>query len=305
MQFGVALPNFAFGAPPTRQHLLAVARAAEESGYRSIWASDHILVGSDFPRYGALYEVMVTLSWLAAKTETIRVGTSVLVLPIRNAILAAKQAATLDDLCGGRFVLGVGVGWNQGEYGFLKAPWNERGRLTDESLAVIRALWSSERPTFSGQFYDFRDALFYPKPAQAGGPPIWVGGGSDRALRRAARWGDAWHGDEVMPEAFAAALTKLRGYAAEQGRTVAASIRFTVDAYRAAGEKQAAKGPAGADLGEWAEIGMRGSFSDMVDFARRYRDLGASDFICQFEHDSVERHLEFIRIFSREVMARV
>lgn len=305
MQFGVALPNFAFGAPPTRQHLLAVARAAEENGYTSVWASDHILVGADFPRYGTLYEVMVTLAWLAAKTESIRVGTSILVLPIRNAILAAKQAATLDDLSGGRFILGVGVGWNQGEYSFLKAPWKERGRLVDESLAVIRNLWSSERPTFSGEFYEYRDALFYPKPSQAGGPPIWVGGGSDRALRRAARWGDGWHGDEVMPDAFASAVEKLRGYAGREGRAVSASIRFTVDMYAATGEKQGTKGLAGHYLGEGAEFGMRASFAGMVEFVRRYRDLGATDFICQFEHDSVERHLDFIRVFSQEVIARI
>jgi len=126
VQFGVTLPNFQYGAPATRDHLRAVADAAEQCGYTSIWTSDHILVGADFPRYGTIYESLTTLAWLAAKTERIRVGTSILVVPLRNAILTAKQAATIDNLTGGRLVLGVGLGWNQGEYAFVGADWRRR-----------------------------------------------------------------------------------------------------------------------------------------------------------------------------------
>ena len=239
MQFGVTLPNFQYGAPATRDHLLAVAEASEDAGYTSIWTSDHIIVGSDFPRYGTMFESFTTLAWLAAKTKRIRVGTSILVLPIRHAILTAKEAATIDQLSEGRLVLGVGLGWNQGEYKFVGASWPRRARHMDESLAVIRNLWSSPCPTFAGEFYRYENALFFPKPAQKNGPPIWVGGGSEPALRRAARYGDAWHADEAMPPDFAAACKALEGLASKEGRKVGASIRFTVDLFNATRQARA------------------------------------------------------------------
>ncbi len=305
MQFGVTLPNFPYGAAPSRDHLLEVARVAEEQGYTSLWTSDHILVGSEFPRYGHIYEALVTLAWLAAKTETIRLGTSVLVVPMRNAILTAKQVATIDELSGGRFILGAGIGWNEEEYGFLGAKFKKRGEVMNESLAVIRDLWTAEKPSFSGQFHRYENALFEPKPEQKGGPPIWVGGNSDRALGRAARLGDGWHADEVDPAGFAEASRKVERYASEHGRSVGVSIRYTVDLFAATGNKKEQAVSEGYYLGNQGEVGMRGSLEEMIDFVRKYRDMGATDFICQFEHDSVEQHLDFIRTFRREVADQI
>jgi len=298
VQFGVTLPNFQYGAPATREHLLAVANTAEECGYTSIWTSDHILVGADFPRYGTMYESLTTLAWLAAKTERIRVGTSILVVPLRNAILTAKQAATLDDLTGGRLVLGVGLGWNQGEYAFVGADWRRRARIMDESLQVMRNLWTEERPTFAGTFYNYENTLFFPKPAQRGGPPIWVGGGSDAALRRAA-------GDEVMPGDFASATARLQTMASEHGRTVTPSIRFTVDMFHATGQTRAQQALAGYYMGDDKQVGMKGSFDGMRAFVGQYKAMRATDFICQFEHDTLPQHVDFIRAFAREIIARI
>lgn len=305
MQFGVTLPNFEYGAPVSREHLLAVATTAEECGYTSIWTSDHLLVGADFPRYGTIYESFTTLAWLAAKTGRIRVGTSILVVPLRNAIITAKEAATIDDLSGGRFVLGVGLGWNQGEYGFIGADWPRRARVMDESLQVIRNLWTEERPTFGGTFYKYENTLFFPKPVQRGGPPIWVGGGSDAALRRAARFGDGWHGDEVMPDEFAAAVAKLQAMAAEHDRKVAPSIRFTVDMFHSTAQMRVQHALAGYYMGDDKQVGMKGSFDGMRAFVGRYKAMQATDFICQFEHDTVPQHVDFIRTFAREVIAHV
>jgi probable F420-dependent oxidoreductase len=306
VQFGVTLPNFQYGAPATREHLLAVARTAEEIGYTSVWTSDHLLVGADFPRYGTIYESLTTLAWLAGQTSRIRVGTSILIIPLRNAILTAKQAATIDDLSEGRLILGVGLGWNQGEYQFVGANWAHRAQVMNESLSVIRNLWTSERPMFAGDFYKYENTLFYPKPAQKSGPPIWVGGGSDAALRRAARYGDAWHADEVVPEDFDAALKKLQGYAAKEGRAVRATIRFTVDLFNALGQKRAGAALAGHYMGDQELVGMRSrTFDAMRDFVRQYRDMGATDFICQFEHDTVPQHLDFIKTFAREIIGRL
>jgi probable F420-dependent oxidoreductase len=305
VQFGVALPNFQFGAPPTRDHIIRVAQAAEEAGYTSVWTSDHILVGSAYPRYGTVYESLITLTWVAAHTRSVRVGTSILVLPMRNAALVAKQVATLDDLAGGRTVLGVGVGWNQGEYSHVSADWSHRGRLMDESLRVIRNLWTEQRPSFKGTFYRYEDTLFYPKPLQRPGPPIWVGGNSQAAMRRAAEAGDAWHGDEVMPDAFGRAVDTLGRLAARHHRAVAATVRFTVDLFSATGSERRGSRLGGHFMSDGLEIGMKGSFTDMVEFVRKYRDMGATDFICQFEHDTEDQHVDFVRTFAREVIASV
>jgi probable F420-dependent oxidoreductase len=305
VRFGVTLPNFQYGAPATPEHLLQTAQAAEACGYTSAWTSDHILVGSAFPRYGTLYEALTTLAWIGAQTRTIRLGTSILVLPMRNAILAAKQAATVDKLTGGRFVLGVGLGWNEGEYANVGADWKRRARVMDESLQVLRNLWTEERPSFAGTVYKYADTLFDPKPAQEGGPPIWIGGGSEAAIQRAARFGDNWHADEVQPGPFAAAVETLHTAAASHGRTVTASIRFTVDPFFATGQKRRDAALAGYYMGDQNAVGMRGSLETMIALVRRYRDLGATDFICQFEHDTSDQHVEFIRWFAREVIARI
>jgi probable F420-dependent oxidoreductase len=299
VDFGVTLPNFHYGAPPTRDHLLAVVRAAEDSGFTSLWSTDHILVGSAFPRYGTAYESLATLAWVAGKTERIRLGTSILVLAMRNAILAAKQIATIDSLSGGRVVIGVGAGWNEEEYRMLGADFKRRGRVLDESIRTMRALWTEERPAFSGDVYRFADTLFDPKPAQSGGPPIWIGGNSDAALSRTARLGDAWHADEVPPDEFAVRVASLDKQAADAGRKVSATIRYTVD-LRAALRQGGTAQPQSAD----AETGMKGSFEAMRAFTKRYRDIGVTDFVCQFEHATPDDHAEFVRAFGREVIAR-
>ena len=304
MEFGVALPNFKFGADPSPEHLLRVAAAAEDCGYTSAMTSDHILVGIDFPRYGNLYESLVTLAWIAGRTQRIRVGTSILVLPMRNALLAAKQIATLDALSGGRVIVGVGIGWNEQEYEFLGIPYRKRGRLLDESLRVLKNLWQEEHPAFRGEFYAYDESLCDPKPVRSSGPPIWVGGNSEAAIRRVARFGDAWHGDEVMPDDFEEGIGQIRTLAREYGREVpAATVRFTVDLFEAAGVDRASAVVAGHYMGGEAEIGMRGSFEQMRAFVQRYVELGTTDFVCQFEHDTPEQHEQFVRIFADEVMA--
>ena len=186
---------------------------------------------------------------------------------MRNAILTAKQVATLDSLCKGRIILGVGVGWNADEFRFLNADPRKRGRILDESIRVLRNLWTSERPSFNGEYYRYDDTLFAPKPHRPGGPPIWVGGNSEAAVQRAGLLGDGWHGDEVMPEAFAANVETIKRYASESGRRVDPSVRFTVDLFQATGQERCGDEVEGYYMGEEADIGMRGSFEAMVAFA--------------------------------------
>src|SRR5262249_47747631 len=137
------------------------AREAEALGYESLWSTDHIIVAESQPEpYGRLIEALVTLAYLAGRTERVRLGAPVIVLPQRNARLVAKEAAGIDVLSGGRLILGLGAGWSEQEFGWLGAPFHQRGRLLGEQIAAMRELWRSERPRFEGRFHRFADVLF-------------------------------------------------------------------------------------------------------------------------------------------------
>ncbi|MFF0343016.1 LLM class flavin-dependent oxidoreductase [Kribbella sp. NPDC004875] len=199
VELQVVLPDESASMPPER--LVELAIAAEELGYGTAWLPDHLLPPGDFgPTYGGVYEPLVTIGYLAARTTRIRFGTSVLVLPMRSPYVVAKQAATLHRLSGERLVLGVGAGWAAAEFAAVGAVFEERGRRTDESLAIIRDL-------FEGRD---RGGVFEPRPRAP--LPIMVGGTTVPALRRAARFGDEWQGLGLDGAGFAAAVAKLRSY---------------------------------------------------------------------------------------------
>jgi probable F420-dependent oxidoreductase len=186
---GIILPNFDEHASP--EGVRAVAEAAEELGFDSVWATEHIIVGPEaVDPYGRVLDPLCTLSWIAGLTRRIGLGTSIVILPLHHPIRLAKEAATLQELSGGRFRLGVGIGWHEDEFRFMGVDFRDRGRRADEALRLMRALWSGER-TFHGAYWSFEDATFAPLPSPQ--PEIWVGGGSDRAVRRARELGDAWH----------------------------------------------------------------------------------------------------------------
>jgi probable F420-dependent oxidoreductase len=189
VHFGVILPNFGGDSSPDRIH--RVAQSAEELGFHSVWTTEHIIVGAEgVDRFGRVYDPIVTLGWIAGWTDRIGLGTSIVLVPLHHPIHLAKEAATLQELSGGRFTLGVGVGWHAEEFGFMGVEFRGRGRRTDEAIRLTRALWSGERD-FQGEFWSFENATFAPVPSPQ--PEIWVGGSSDRAIRRARELGDVWH----------------------------------------------------------------------------------------------------------------
>ncbi|MDR7515622.1 MAG: LLM class F420-dependent oxidoreductase [Armatimonadota bacterium] len=306
MEIGVCLPTFPFGASPTRERILEVARAAEEMGYDSVWASDHLLPPANRPRYGTLFECLTTLAYVAGQTRRVRLGTSVLVLPLRHAVEVAKQVATLDALSGGRVILGVGAGWIPEEFAALGADFRHRGRHLDEAIRVLRLLWSEPRPSFAGTFYQFRDVLFGPLPVQPGGPPIWVGGYTDAALRRAARLGDAWHGDDVAGAQLASMVARLRVLAAREGRTVGVTLRRTVDLRPLlAAERLASAGVQDGRFPTPTAGALTGSADEVAAGVREALRAGVDHFICQFEHATSDEHLASMRVFQQEIVDRI
>jgi probable F420-dependent oxidoreductase len=189
VHFGVTLPNYGHDATPDA--IRRTAELAEELGFDSVWTTEHIIVGPDAAEtYGRVYDPLVTLGWIAASTERIGLGTSIVLVPLHNPMHLAKEVATLQELSGGRFTLGVGMGWHEDEYRFMGVPVKGRGRRADEAIRLMRALWNGERD-FDGELWSFHDATFEPQPSTL--PEIWVGGSSDRAIRRVLTLGDAWH----------------------------------------------------------------------------------------------------------------
>ncbi len=195
MKFGVVLPIWRLAVKDAETMTLR----AEELGFDGVFVPDHILAKpATTQHYGPSWpDPFSLLAYLAGRTRRIRVGASVIVLPYRNPLVTAKAAATVDQVSGGRFIFGIGVGWDEAEFQDLGLRFRERGAITSEYLRIIKTAWASDVPSFSGRYLSFGGATFAPRPAQAPHPPVWVGGSpgalSAPAVRRAAELGDAWH----------------------------------------------------------------------------------------------------------------
>ena len=203
------------------QGVIDLATRCEDLGFDSVWASEHVFnVSYVYDRIGdkPYYEPLTVLTYVAAKTSTIGLGTSVLVLPYHNPIRLAKVAATLDVLSGGRMMLGVGVGVIEQELEAMGSPFAERGAITDETIAIMKELWTNEDPSYQGKYHSFSGMKFTPKPVQKPHIPIIIGGTSKAAIRRAARSGAAWHPTALSPEVLAQGMEYLKEQAVTAGR---------------------------------------------------------------------------------------
>jgi probable F420-dependent oxidoreductase len=223
MKFGIALPQY---GPATADGLTAAARQAEDLGFDDVWVADHIAVpvGAPYPP-SFLLEAMATLAFAAAVTSRIGLGTSVLVLPLRQPVVIAKQIATVDVLSGGRLTLGLGAGWLEEEFAACNVDYRRRGQLMDEAIGVLRACWSSSPASFCGPTISFTDMKVQPLPGRH--IPLWIGGVSERALRRAVEHGDGWAGAFQTVDNIAGVVKRLRADRPEPGFTV--STRIDVD----------------------------------------------------------------------------
>lgn len=235
MKFGMTIPNNWGIEDP--QQVLALGPVAEELGYDSVWVMDHLFNNGyirerldDKPYYHPL----ATLSHLSATTRRVKLGTSVLVLPYHNPVELAKYAATLDQMSGGRVILGVGVGAMTEEFEALGIPLQQRGSLTNECIAIMKELWTSPDPCYHSRRWSFSDLKFSPKPMQQPHMPLWIGGSSPGALKRAALMGDGWHPTGMSPEEFSKGRHEVRALTAAVGRdpdSLVMSVRVEVEAH--------------------------------------------------------------------------
>ncbi len=312
MRFGFYLPNSGPNARP--EPLATIARKGDELGYYCMVAGDHILVprevASPYPytadgRFhgggAAEYlEQLTLLTFLAGITSQIRLVPSVMIVPYRNPLLAAKILATLDVLSRGRLILGVGVGWMEEEFQALDAPpFAERGAVTNEYLEAFKELWTSDNPTFAGKYCHFSELHFLPKPAQKPHPPIWVGGQSRAALRRAARLGNGWHpvgaipAAPLEPEELARDIARLHRYAEDAGRDPAElEVSMKAPLY------DADTAAAGASRRRFS-----GEPEQILQDIRTYADSGVSCIIFDIRGDDLSNSLERLEWFAAAVMA--
>jgi probable F420-dependent oxidoreductase len=218
MRLGLNVPNF--GPATTPASLRSWIEFAEHSGFSLAMMSDHVAPTPDVTATYPVpfYDPFATLSWLAAFTTRLSLGTSVAIVPYRHPLLTARMVANLDQFTAGRFVLGVGVGWSVNEFGALGVSFAERGRITDEYLTVITRAWDEPSLTYTGDYVTFEDVATAPAPLSRPRPPLWVGGLSATALRRAARFGDAWHPVNPERHRLQDALRLLAEAAADLGR---------------------------------------------------------------------------------------
>jgi probable F420-dependent oxidoreductase len=219
MRLGIHLPHIGRKAGPEAIRRAAVQ--AEALGFADVWASEHIIVprGAAYPPSPIFYDPVLTLTWAAAATRRVGLGTSVLVLPMRHPLPLAKELATLQCLSEGRLILGAGVGWLAAEFAALGAPFAERGQRMDEGIAMMRAVWSQDPVSFAARHVPavIDDMRMLPQPMAP--IPIWIGGSSTPALARALRF-DGWHGSRLSPEQARPIVRRLRGERPDPGFTV-------------------------------------------------------------------------------------
>ena len=293
MRIGVTVPNVheTLAEPGTIE---AVARMADELGFDSVWCNDHLALptahgdGAAEPAYAAaygeqrgqrIYEPLIVLAYLAAVTRRVLLGTSVYLLPLRSPLLAARQAVSLDGLSAGRLVLGVGAGWLESEFAAAGVPYRERGRRTDEAIAMLKSLCGED------------GGGFLPKPVQRPHPPLWIGGRSEAALRRAARAGDAWHPSHLTVDELRRQIPALHAECERAGRPageVAVTTRRRL-VRGLTGDDRVLQGDAGAIATTVAELAQ----------------VGVSHLIVEVPGSSEGELLENLDWFGREVLAEV
>jgi probable F420-dependent oxidoreductase len=290
MKYGLCLPNFTDVASP--EAIEAAADAADRLGWETVWTTDHVLVdrGEEGADYRTIYDAILTLAWVGARHPGLRLGTSVIVVPQRNAVILAKELATLDAFTGGRLIVGVGVGWNRTEFGNLGAAdrFHVRGAYVNETIALWRHLWSGSTEPFTGRFHTIDDFVFKPLPPQGASLPIVIGGRAEPALKRAGALGDGYHSSASSPESYGKRLPTIRAAADAAGRPMPAlSARVRVEF--------------GSENAGARYYAMRGTPDEIAAEVREYADLGVEHLALWFPAVTGEQVVSGAERFAAEV----
>ncbi len=301
-QYSFRIPNADYlGFPATPNAIIETACKAEGLGFDALFVNDHVIV-DDSPRsapWRNVYDPLMVLSYVAARTSRILLGTSVLIMPYRNPIVTAKMVATLDQMSGGRAIAGVGAGWNEAEYAALNVPFRERGARTTEYLRLWQACWEPGPTTFHGRFFSFDNMHVQPKPLQQPHPPIWIGGSGHASLRRAARFAQVW---QPTPTALADLLSNqayLQDACAEIERPDAPRTRmsFRVNFSNITGS---------SSVGSDRPTGQ-GTPEQVASDMKRYRqEAGLEEFQINFNScGSLQQLLDSMDVLVQEVIPKV
>jgi probable F420-dependent oxidoreductase len=290
MDFGLILPSYREGA--STDSIDAASETAARLGWHSVFTTDHLLVdrSARSSDYFNVFDAVATLGHVAARQPTLLVGISVIVVPMRNAVVLAKELATLDALSGGRLIAGVGVGWNETEFGNVGEAdrFHVRGAYLDEAIALWRQLWRGDEGPFHGRFHQFEEIRFGPLPAQGENLAVWVGGRNPAALRRAGRLGQGYHSSASGPDSYEPRVPIVRGAAEEAGRPEPTlSARFRV----AFGEH------------ETPYYMLKGDPDAMIAELHAFARIGVAHVAVDFAETDAERGRDLVERFDREVVS--
>ena len=308
MHYGFYLPTR--GQTTTPDDLDTLVQRGEAYGFHSVMIADHVVFPTDihspypytvsgaFPGHGDAMEQLTLMAFVAAKTTTLRLVTSVMILPYRNPVLTAKMLATIDVLSRGRVTVGVGVGWLREEFEALDTPdFTRRGAVSNEYIQIFKTLWTQDPATFTGEFYQFQALHCLPHPVQKPHPPIWIGGHSPAALRRAARYGDGWHpvganpAVPLRPHELEVALGDLKRLTEAAGRDPEAlTISYKAPLYDVS---LTAERQAGLERRPFS-----GTTEQIVADIATYGRLGVSELIFDFRSESQSESLERMEHFA-------
>ena len=292
MDYGLILPSL--GNDATREGIDAAGEIAERLGFTDVWTTDHLLVdASAADDYGRIFEAVSTLAYLAGRTTSVRLGASVIVVPMRNAVVLAKELATIDNLSGGRLIAGIGVGWSRAEFANVGVSdrFEVRGAYTEEAVRLWRHLWAGSDWPFHGRFHTFDDYVFGPLPEQGAALPIWVGGRHEAALKRAGRIADTYHSSATSPAAFEPRVPIIRAAAEAAGRPMpglSARVRARV------GSSTSVEG-----------YTMQGTPEDVAAEVRAFAGVGVGHLAVSFGEATPDGLARAAEAFVREVVPRV
>jgi probable F420-dependent oxidoreductase len=300
MRFGVHLPTYwdDYGTSPIPVAIEEAAIAAQSLSYDAVWANDKVIHPASAPRGtiegGQVIEPLVTLASLVHLVPRLALGTAVLVLPYRNAILVAKQAAALHLLSQQRLILGVGIGWKVDEFALLGANFANRAAVTDEAIELMQALWREPVARYHGRFHHF-DAVSMPPHPTDGGPPIWIGGNGPRSIRQTARYGSGWLPFGMELDAFRSGVSTLRELTRERGCPVIANeFYFRLEKVDEPAVVQSTS--------PWVDARFAGSPDEIAQHLEQYRRAGLEYALCLFESEDLDDLLRQMRLFAEQVI---